>query len=424
MKFFPPRQSIGVTWHADGSCRAVKLRKTDSGYRVVSYWSGGAGDSSDVPALLGVGLEALGDDGNTVIVVGGGDPTVAMADVSVPAMASHDLRNALRYEVGKHAPLAEDDLAWGYRIIGGKDARLTVRLYYSRVSEWERWASAVAAMPRGIDMLIPPMAAMDPVLGDIAVEESGLPGLAFAPPLGNQTGRELLPFDDGAGVFGALPAPLAAPGLELGDLAAAPEGDQRGFAGAVILAMYGLAGTIKRDAGTCPKLPAGFRLARNRGSRLLATVLSCYLLTIVALTLGVKYYAAAAELRDVQATNAALRETLDELEKTIRPDTVFESLQDEFNILAAGGGVSLPKTLMALTGLLDEGFWISNFNWKNGAVEIDVRSAEDNTDFLRTLEESGQFADIVPLRKVVDHKNTMTVKVRMRPIAADERVTQ
>lgn len=77
---------------------------------------------------------------------------------------------------------------------------------------------------------------------------------------------------------------------------------------------------------------------------------------------------------------------------------------------------------MSLTDLLDESLWVSNFTWKNGRIEMDVRSTGDDTTFLGTLEKSGLFTDIVPLRKVVDPRNAMTLKVQMRPYTGDEEV--
>lgn len=420
MKTLSIRDAIGITWDADGFCYGVRLHKVSGSYRVVSYWSETEADSIETPGCLARGLAALEKNENTIIIAGAHDAKAGLADVSLPVMSPNDLRNALNYEIGKHAPLGLETLSWGYRVLGKENGRLDIRLYYLRRTEWNKWTEIVSGMQHGVDMLLPPVAATDPVLEKTAVAVHGMPGMASVPVDGPGKGRELLPFSpDDERVFGALPKPLETPGLDPGDLGSLPETAQQGFAGAVVLAMYGLEGLMKRDSQTCPTLPAGIKLMRHRGSRMLTFVLAIYLFVIITFTFGVQYFSASSELHDIRSLNRVLTKQLDHLEKKDRPGGVFAALQEELKLLKTGGESSLPAALINLTELLDKSLWVSNFTWKNGRIEMDVRSAGDDTSFLQTLKESGLFTDIVPLRKVVDQRNAMTLKVQMRPVADD-----
>ncbi|MBN2451033.1 MAG: hypothetical protein JXR77_11625, partial [Lentisphaeria bacterium] len=183
MTTFTGTRAAALTWTAGGHCRGLAVRRSGRTCRVVACWEADAGADSSVAETLANGLRALGLGESTVLVVGAEDLAAGVVDLDIPALRADELRHAVAFELRRQAPLPDDRLAWAYRVIpGAGNGKLHVRLYYLRQAVWERWLNDISGLGRGVDAVIPPVAALDPILGDTPVAfGNGESGFLFAP---------------------------------------------------------------------------------------------------------------------------------------------------------------------------------------------------------------------------------------------------
>lgn len=419
MPFFARTCSIALAWSPDGDCRGVSMRRQGETSHVVACWQQKAAGADGVATCLAAGFRALQGDETYTIVAGPAGLNVAFADLQVPRLNDPDTRRALEFELPRHSPLTSDKLSWGYRALAAAPGnKQSVRLVFMKEGAWRRLVDDAGALERGVDAILPVVAALDPVLSGQPVfipVSPGVGGFLLTPKAHGE--RDVFALDQAPpGVFGAPPQPLALPGLELGPLATLPAEQQQAFAAAVILGLYGLGRQPVADRRTWLPVPAEMRVQRNRVGRLVALFLCLYLVTVAAVSGGFWLRRNAAELdrlhRDI-ATAKASRNALDPKDKT---DELIATLDKEFKDLNLSRP-PLTACLLDLSRDVDSDAWVTSFIWNNGKMEVEFSSGNENLDLVRKLEASPVLADVVPLRKNWDANNSV-LSLRLQLMAA------
>lgn len=417
MGLFGGKSCIALTWAADGRCWGVHLTRDGDRFQVEEFWRGEAGGTASVAARLTRGLDALGHDESTRIACGGSGTTCGFVDLDMPRLTGEDLRSALAFELNRCAPIAADKLVWGYRLLhgpAGQDGQQRVRLIYMRESEWVRWVDTVSALGSGVDVLMPPIMTLDPLLAGVGLFvpcNGDADGLLFRS--NAQGGRDVVRTATvEEGTVGALPSPLRVPGLVPGELEKIPAAEQRDFAPAVLLAMYGLSRSADADRATWVPVPLALRPTRNRYSRTVATCLVAYLLAVAVFMLAREYRSAAAYLGDLHSECARIEQKIAKYEAGDSQKEFLATLQKEMND-AYTPRPSMVEVLSELTQLVDKEAWLQNFNWTDGQVELQLSSVNDALDIRGKLEDSPILGDVVPGQKTLGHNNVMVLRLQM-----------
>ncbi len=411
---------IALTWSADGVCRGLRVsRYGQDACEIEAAWQRVIGEAGDVAPLLAEGARTLGADGRMPILLGSDMADFGLVDLDMPKLSSSDLRKALQFELGKHAAVPLEQLVWGYRVLGEHDKRLEVRLIHVRDEDWRGWVDKASGLSKSVDLLMPAAVALDPVLSGRAVYLAGAPGQAgylLGPAAGGRMGREvLLTASPPAEAFGAGPAPLAAAELHWRPAVAAEIAQAPGFTAAAVLGMYGVSGALPHDRKSWVAVPDELRPRHYQNSRRMALVLSAYV--FLALLAGLVWRASVASRYSARLEQAESR-LRSRLADVVASDEVSEltaALRTEAERLPLAEP-SLFEALVTLTRRLDREYWVSDFNWNEGKIEVQIRSDRDDLAFLELLREVPMFTDIVPIRKSVDHENRMTLQVRMRVV--------
>lgn len=414
MRHSSTKETIGLTWTADGACRGVRLRVGVDGAAVAGFWGGPEDAGESISARLQEAARILSVSERTTVVAGGIGDGSGFADVPVPDAPPDELRSMLGFELRKHAAVPPDQTVWGYRALSAAGSGRTARLVYVHEDAWHRWLDHVGGIQTGVDAVLPPAAALDPVLSenDVALTDRNKParyGLVRA----GDGRREVRPLpEDESRVFGAGAAPLNLPNLQLGGLAALPPDEQRTYAGAVILALYGAGGTLREDRKTGLPLPAELKPRRHELARRLAACLAVYLAGLL-LFIGGRYYVEArAVLMNLKTELAETESRIDAITTGEDGAEFVKSLSQDVESLGLDRPV-MTACLLELTELLSDEYWVQNMQWNDGKIELEVHTAVDDLSFVADLERSALFVDVVPVRKIVDNDNNLVVTVQL-----------
>jgi len=413
MTVYAAKYSIGFQWNSDGDCYAVKLRRRGKSIDLVGFWHGQSTRDSGVGGCLSEGFASLNpNDGD--VVVGSGDCCCgAFVDLHLPKLPPADLGNALKYELLKHAPLPEEALIWGYRVIAELPGqRLHVRLIYMREMLWSKWLDEVGASAIRADLIIPAPAVIDPLLAtaDLFIaDSSGDHGFLFRhdPVLGRQVLRD----DGNSDAVGSMPKPLAGLGIDVSALQAYSPRRQQLFLPALLLALHGLRREVAGDRRTWAALPYMLRPRRHRFSRSLAAVLVLYVLSVAAFG-GMRWYSAAqARLHSLQRAHAQIETQIEALQRQPDPRQYVQTVQGELKN-AYFERPSLAAALLELTRLINDQMWMPNFTWQDGRIEVQLQTQDDDTNLLPALLDSPILIDIVPTHKSTNN-NLTTIRLQM-----------
>lgn len=412
------KSCIALTWADDGRCWGVHLRHARRRLNVSLFWHSPAVDGQGVSSRLAEGFRVLQPRESTAVVAGGVGCHCGLVDLTMPKLGPDDLRSALSYELTKHAPISTDQLVWGYRLLpNGERTQQRVRLVCMREADWGRWTDDVSGLGQGVDMILPPPAALDPVLSDVGVyllDDVTANGFLFAPSAAG--GREALLSEpeDGGQVFGALPEPLSLPGLNLGGLADMPPEEQQAFAPAIVLAMYGMQRCVIQDMRTCLQVPYELRPRRNQASRAVAVLLALFLLGVAGFGLGREYYAAHGLLVDLRKQVLLAEAEAESLEMTDDPTEMVKEVMGDLQD-AVIERPSMAECLVELTSRIDDDAWVPSFQWTDGKIDLQIRTDEEDPALYDKLKVSPVLLDIVPLRTTVDNRSgETTIAVQMR----------
>ena len=418
------KECIGLTWDADNRCAGVRVRSETSGFTVVAHWESQADSADMLPELARNCAEKLGATADLDIVAGGLGVGTGTIDITVPDASSDELRNLLGYELRKYAAVPPDEIVWAYRLLplSAESGPKTARLYYVRDIAWGHWLDIIAALPDGAGALIPPSAALDPVLSDCDLFlKTGDNRRGYIMARNENGDRQTLLADknDAAACFGGGPSPLRHADLDGGSLDNLPAGEQSRYTGALVLALYGLGGSRKADRKTSLPIPSHLQQKGHGLFRKIAVGLTVYVALAIAFSGGRYYLDAMSSLKKLDARLAQVTKHIDTLSFEHSADSPADDIESDFKSLQLTRP-SLPESLLELTRRFGEEYWVSNMQWNEGKIELDVRTAVDDLSFVKNLAASPLFTDVIPTRKVIDSDGKLAVSVHLNTVLAND----
>lgn len=388
---------IALTWNAAGECRGVLVRGRGERLSVQARWQARADASATVAECLAEGLSSLGGGDSVLVVAGAADAACGLAEVSVPALKATELRGALGFEVARNCPLGMDRVAWSYRRLPmNSGTRLPIRLFYLRQTAWEQWLESVSGLR--LDALIPPQAALDPVLAERDLVLPTASGECFLFARTAKEGRCVRPSASEEDAFGSGAEPLAWDRLSLGPLAGLPAEEQATYAPALVLGAFGLQPeTAKGQAEGFP-VPYNLRPRRNQLNRFLAVTLALLLVVLSLVALWREYAARQACLTDLRAEVSRVKKEIDRRTSDSGKSTVgtLDALAKELAEADADlDRPSLASVLVELTETVGPNSWCYKFDWHDAAATIEIEESEEDVALVDNLELSPVIGDVL-----------------------------
>ena len=391
MSVFGGKHSIGVAWDSEGRCRAVLMEGTTGHMAVTKHWLSEDDDDRPVAVLIPEAVNALGGAESTGVIAGATNPNVGLADREIPDLTADNLRNALQFELRRVAPLPPEQLVWGYRILpsSSEQQKKTARIVYMREREWESWLEHVSGLTRSLDLLVPPLAALDPAFSSAAVQTNN--EIAFVP---GDVGRTFLPAaPEGIASLGKPEDPLTFPGLDTGPLADLPTEERQLFLPAILLAAYGLGDSLSRDRRTLPRLPSELVPRRHRMAKMCTSVLLVYVIGLVLFWAGREFVEASSYRSTLEEAIRSARRSIAELEALRETETLDDRLAESLEAIPRGQP-GMGTALVELTEMVPTDYWTSKMTWTAGTLELDIRGESGDVTFLQDLEESPLLREI------------------------------
>ncbi len=384
---------------------------------VQARWQAKADASATVAECLAEGLAALGGGESVLVVAGAADAACGLAEVSVPALKANELRGALGFEVARNCPLGMDRVAWSYRRLPmASGTRLPIRLFYLRQTAWEQWLESVSGLR--LDALIPPQAALDPVLAERDLLLPTASGECFLFARTAKEGRSVRPATGEEDAFGSGSKPLAWDRLSLGPLADLPADEQAAYAPALVLGAFGLLPqTAKGQADGFP-VPYNLRPRRNQLNRFLAVALGMLLVILSLVALWREYAARQTCLAALQAEVTRVKKEIDQHtadngKSTAGTLTALAKELTEAN--AELDRPSLASVLVELTETIGPNSWCYKFDWRDAAATIEIEESEEDVALADNLELSPVIGDVlVESSNLSAGKNIRQIKLNAR----------
>lgn len=398
MALFNHSSCIALTWDASGAFQGVYCERHGDRVRVLRHWRGS--QRHDRPAaaeLLREAVTSLQRNAETRILVGGNMACACLAELRMPRLPPADLEGALRFELNKQTPISDEDLVWGYRLVGRiPDSDLYhVRVIFSRVEEWNSWVEAASGVPGGVDLIMPAIAALDPVLAERSVcldATTNQPFFILEPePHARRLSRRPANYCD-ENVFGLGEHPLDDPALDCQVLNELCEEDQRRFIPALILGAYGLSREFSQDQRYWPPPPMEMRPRRNRVQKVWTLLISIYLLFLLGLLGSSVTYR---NYQELQGVNTAVRRVKKEIDKRRIQDSnvsLGEVLKEELTKQQLPEA-NVSQTLAYLSGYIPTSMWMTNFSWDGGDVRLEIRAEADDPNLLAPLMQASFLTD-------------------------------
>lgn len=363
---------------------------------VQAHWQAKADASASLAECLAEGLARLGTGENALVVAGAADAACGIAETTVPALKAAETRGALGFELARACPLPPDRIAWGYRLLPAeKGKRTPARLFFLRQTAWEHWLESVGDLK--IDALVPPQAALDPVLAEQDLVLTAGSGERFLFARTGKGGRAVRPAGEATPAFGNGPRPLAWDRLVPGPLASLPADQQASYAPALVLAAYGTSRCLADDRDTGFPVPYNLQPRRNQLNRFLAAALLVLLVGLATTAIWREVAARSALLVELRAEQTRLQRDIDQ--RTTAAGSVTEeaivALARELKEARTDlDRPSLAAVLVELTETLGPNSWSHKFDWVGGAVTIDIEETDEDLDLVRNLEFSPVIGDV------------------------------
>jgi Tfp pilus assembly protein PilN len=357
------------------------------------------GPDSSVAECLREGVARLGAGDSALVVAGAADAACGLAEVEVPALKATELRGALGFELSRNCPLPPDLVVWGYRVLpAAKGTRLPVRLFFLRQTAWEQWLEAVGGLK--LDAIMPPQAALDPILSGskLTLPVAGGGRFLFVP--NDKNGRAPTPATDGDDdAFGGGAEPLAWDCLQPGPLAQLPAEQQAGFTAALLLGAYGVSATFQDDRSGGLPVPYNLQPRRNRLNRSLAVVLVFLAVILGVVGLWREYAARQACLAALRAENARVQDDIARQTGEIPEKGSEDSLEALGKELREASldlrRPSLAAVLVDLTEIVGPESWCYKVDWRDGRVTVELLESKEDLDLVRNLEQSPVLGDVM-----------------------------
>ena len=422
---FPRTTAIALTWTADRQCQGVRVRRAGERFAVERIWSASFGEGQSLGDTLAEGVRALAADEACSVIVGPATPCCCCTDLTMPRLPPDELRKALAFELGRQSPLPAEKLVWGYRLLPEtrrRQGKALVRLYGLREAEWQKLLDELGSMEFGVDAILPPEVALDPLLSEkpLFLPSGNGHGFLFAPAA--KGGREIVLVP--APPTGVLGDPAVAPILLNvalgGELDSREPVAQQAFLPALLLALYGLGSALHHDRTTGLPVPGELRVRRNRAGRFVAMLLAVYLLAILAAATVQRYQAGSRQFQALRAETQRLRAQISDFRGRGETDDFLQNLETEFKD-AKFEKPPLALCLLEVTQRVGVDTWVQNFSWNDGKIDLELTTTNENLDVIPKLEASPFLSEVVSAGKIRGPNDIWTVRLQM--VAAYEAVT-
>ena len=404
---------VAVTWTDDRQCRGVRMRR-GSGLHVEDTWEDVSADGQPLSACLAAGIRTLqGNDNGSSIIVG---PATGCGfiDLQMPPLPIEEMRNALRIEMIRQLPINPEKLAWGYRRLSGTEN--LVRLVYWRETDWQAALAELDGMGTGVDQILPPVAALDPLLAGQPVALPNPPsreGILLQPNANG--GRDMaVATPEISGIVGADPAPLAIPNFHLPEkLLRMTVSRQQEFLGALLLAGYTLTPHSSQDRKTLFPIPGSLRVPRHRAGRMTALVLAIYLLGALTWTVSQRLIHNGQRLAVLRQETETIKKNMKQLTLDMEGGKLLDSLDKELADAIFLVRPPLTACLSDLSSRVPVEAWVRSLTWTDGKISLELTSSQKEIEIADLLKDSLFLTNIVQERKTVDASGTLSLRLSM-----------
>ena len=384
--------------------------------KVTKIWNAKADQNTSVAEILSNASKALNAKDAAFTVASGLGPGWDMADVTMPNLPKEELRNAVAFELRKHTPLPVDKIRWGFRTTIApqeKKQGLRTRIVYVKSDVFEQWTNHITGIGQ-LDEMLPPAAALDPLFEDDTIPIPDFPSgaTAYAPSpdgrIASATSEELTLDKMFPGQF-----------IKWNDLESLASEEQRAYAPALLLAIYGLTDAAAHDAATMLQLPAGLKPRRNIAMTFCATLLGCVTLLALCFYAAIALQGRNAQIRTLEKEIKKVNAQIDEIEKQLKPEkkAAIGILKKEMTEIKATNLPPLPFVLRDLSQRIPSPAWLSgNFTWdEEGRVRFTLEepvsdptltSTIDTQELQDAIEDSPFIGDVAGLKSNYDARNS------------------
>lgn len=402
---------IGVFLSED-FCQVVKLIVEDKQPTILEVASdslSGDNQAAQVKELV----ESVKPTADSLVVIGS-DRLGNCVDLVMPKLAFEDLHNALEFEIPKYTPLDEEETVWGYRVIGDLGEKgLHLRLGITPVENWEHTINQVSAVSGGVEIIIPTVMALDPAFG--STDFCSTAGDEFRTYYEKREEGLRIPIfsEDNTEYPFMLPEEIHY-----------PQGSRRvnePVYKAVLLACYGMQGTIRKDRRTLVKVPQTIQTKRRKGLLYLNTLLAAALVVVGILT-GMNYLAAHND------KVAVYQKHIERLKTDINKITVEKSDEEAIRELEVQmddvlrNRPSFAELLTVITETVDRSLWCDRLSWNGEKFTISLKSNKEDSEIATELEQTGVFENIT-FKKDTSSSNQvkMTVEMQVKELVREKK---
>ena len=421
MAFFQSNKCAAFSWDDQDIFRGVLLQRYGDLVQVRNFWQTEKVRNRSRAQIMEQGIPALGVDEETTVIVGGNYTKTCFIDLKMPKLPASDLKNAIAFELSKYSPVPVEEIQWGYRVIGkieGTESNL-VRVVYFPEDEWESWVAAASGISDGVDMIIPPIAVLDPEMDGIDVclgnKQNGNEVYLFKSTHEGERSIICLPPEEPLDkIFGGGQAPLEKDGFDPGELNQLQPDQQSSFAPSIVLGMYGLSKTFYSDRKYWLPVPLEMRPRRNRSHKIFTLAVIIYLVLLLSLLFTSTFYRKHKELQALTAESNRLEADREQYEFTDTPETKIEELETQ--VMEINQSLfSMAAILREFTTLSNEKLWCTNFSWDSGDVRAELRADSDDPDLTLALQNSKLITDVtMNKRQIRDGAVNYTINCRAK----------
>ncbi len=377
---------IGIFLGINGVCRAVKMegsRKEFEIQAVAECTLEGEDNAEQIKELV----DSLNPSDNS-LVIAGSDRLGNTVDLIMPKLSPEDLQSALQFEIPKYTPLSDEDVIWGYRIVGdiGEKGQ-HLRLGITPATEWEHTISLLGSVSTGVEMIMPPPMALDPAFGDVdyCCFDDGCNRSMLTK---NDEGLRDAAFVE----VDALTNPFQLPATVGINPECSAEVDEN-LCKASLLAVYGLTANLRKDRRTWVKVPQTIQTKRRRSLMVVNAILALVLLGAGIYT-GVSYLVAYNKEVGVYSKHVdRLKKEIEAISVVKADDKLITQLEKEMDdVLRDRPGFA--NLLSIITEIIDDSHWSDRFSWNGERFTIGLKTTKDDSDVAMLLEQSGYFENV------------------------------
>ncbi len=362
-----------ITWDREFNIYAVLTEKRDKSALSLIKSCSSSDDSLPFAERLSRISDELGGSINDPLILGGYIPGSISVELSMPKLPSHELTNALSYEITRHLPFDPRDNLLFYRQINRLDktaAQTHLRILSIKRKSWESLLGNLTASGIKADTVTHPFMAVDPILSGNSVQlETIEPDFCLIPSLDGkfrtiENSSNLEPEDH---IMDLL----------VGSKIASE------FRPAILLAAYGLTDNFSCDQPTLCTLPSIMIPQRHR---LLKFATAALIIAALGLSLGGVYRSWSSNISRLGRINREKARAARLLEKA---KTLTGSQREQAKIIetmnkAVKGGPNVLKLTRELAVRLPRDMWLTSLKVNEKSVSLKI-NASGSTSSISTI---------------------------------------